>query len=240
MHFTWFDKNWSWMGLAISAVLLILLFATNIFRSRQDSSRWRDPVWLAWLAPAGYMVHQWEEYGIDLLGRAFAFPDVLCAANGLPAYPDCSVPEVTFAAINVPGIWIAGLVCALLSRKHPLVGLSLYGIYITNAIAHIGVAVATSTYNPGVLTSVLIQLPLFAWVAYAMSGNKAIGKSGIAMLFLAGVVLSAVLLGSVKSFAHGLISGGVLVAIQILNPALAVFIIWLKEALGSPAELRSA
>lgn len=229
MNFTWFDMNWSWIGLGISALLLILLFATNIFRSKLDISRWRDPVWLAWLAPAAYMVHQFEEYGIDMFGKAFAFPDVLCAANGLPAYPECSVPEATFAAINVPGIWIAGLVCALLSRKHTLIGLSLYAIFSTNAIAHIGVAIATSTYNPGVLTSFLIQLPLSVWVFYAMSGNKAVRKSGLVTLFFAGVLLSAVLLGSVKSFARGMISGEILIAIQILNPALVLFVVWLKE-----------
>jgi hypothetical protein len=52
MQSTWFDLHWPSIGLAFSAVLLLLLFATNIFRSDRSKSRWFDPIWLAWLAPA--------------------------------------------------------------------------------------------------------------------------------------------------------------------------------------------
>ena len=235
MIFTWFDKNWAWIGLAISVVLLILLFATNVFRSRRDISRWRDPVWLAWLAPAAYMPHQWEEYGIDALGNHFAFPDLLCSSFGFPAYPECSIPAATFVAINISIIWVAGLVCALLSRKHPLVGLSLYAIHGTNAVSHLGMFAASGIYNPGSVASLIIQLPLFLWVAYAMSGNPAIRKSGIVTLFAAGILFSAVLLIALKLFARGAISGDVMVAIQALNPALLIFVVWLKERRNVPA-----
>jgi hypothetical protein len=51
MEWNWFDSHWPWIGLAMSAVLLVLLLATNIFRSDRSKSRWFDPVWLAW--PAG-------------------------------------------------------------------------------------------------------------------------------------------------------------------------------------------
>ncbi len=229
MEFTWFDMNWPWIGLGIAAVMLVLLFATNVFRSKLDISRWRDHVWLAWLAPAGYMLHQWEEYGIDALGNHFAFPNLLCSSLGFPPYPECSIPTTTFVAINVSIIWVAGLVCALLSRKHPLVGLSLYAIHGTNAVAHLGTWAASGTYNPGSLTSALVQLPLFIWVAYAMSSHPAVRKSGIVTLFAAGLLASAILLGALKLFSRGVISGDVMVAIQALNPALLIFVIWLKE-----------
>ena len=229
MHFTWFDLNWSWIGLAISAVLLLFLFATNIFRSQPNISRWRDPVWLAWLAPAAYMPHQWEEYGIDLMGRAFYFPTHMCLTMQHQAYPACTVPEATYVGINVTIIWGAGLVCALLSRRLPLVGLSIYAIHSTNSLSHLGALIFQGAYNPGVLTSALIQLPLSIWVAYAMYSNSAIRKSGLATLFLAGVLFSAVLLGSLQLFSRGVISGDVLVTIQYLNPALMIFVIWLKE-----------
>lgn len=229
MQFTWFDYNWSWIGLGISAVLLILLFTTNVFRSDPKISRWRDPVWLAWLGPAGYMLHQAEEYGMDALGNTFAFPDLLCASFSFPPYPDCIVPTATFVAINITSIWVAGLICGLLSWRHPLVGLSIYAIHGTNALAHLGTFAASGVYNPGSLTSALVQLPLFIWVAYAMSGNPAIRKSGIVTLFGAGILLSAVLLGSLKLFSLGKISGGALVTIQMLNPLLLIFVVWLKE-----------
>lgn len=232
MEFTWFDTHWPWIGLGMSIVLFVLLFATNVFRSNLDITRWRDHVWLAWLAPAAYMPHQWEEYGIDALGNHFAFPNLLCNSFGFPPYPECSIPTATFIAINISIIWVAGLVCALLSRRHPLVGLSLYAIHGTNAVAHLGSFAATGIYNPGSVASLLLQLPLFIWVAYAMSGNPAIRKSGIVTLFAAGILVSVVLLAALRLFANGVISGDVMVAIQALNPALLIFVIWLKERSG--------
>ena len=226
MQWNWFDLNWAWIGLSISVVLLILLLFTNVFRSKPAVSRWRDPVWLAWLAPAAYMVHQFEEYGIDALGVRFSFPDVLCHANGLPSYPECSVPEATFAAINVPAIWIAGIVCALLSRRHPLLGLAIYGIHFVNSFSHLGVALATFQYNPGTLTAALIQLPLSVWVFSVCFGPGRIRRSGIVAIVACGTLGSAVLLASVKLFANGVLPGPVLVFIQVANPLLSLLVLW--------------
>ena len=86
-NWTWFDLAWPWIWLGVGAVLFFLLFATDKLRERLDVSRWRDPVWLSWLAPAAYMVHQFEEYRIDAHGSRFAFPDLLCVSVGLPPYP---------------------------------------------------------------------------------------------------------------------------------------------------------
>jgi hypothetical protein len=92
MEWNWFDLHWCWIGLAMSAVLLVLLFATNIFRTDRSRSRWLDPVWLAWLAPATYIIHQFEEYGIDAQGVRFVFPNLLSHSMGLPPYPDSTLP----------------------------------------------------------------------------------------------------------------------------------------------------
>ncbi len=228
MEWTWADRNWSWVGLCLSATIMLLLFFTPVLRSDSSVSRWRDPAWLAWLAPAAYMIHQFEEYGISMQGVHFAFPDLLCAAMGMSPYPACGLPEALFIAINVPPIWLAGLACALLSRRNPLVGLAVYGIHFTNALAHLGVW-ATGPYNPGALSALLIQLPLSLWVFYACFGPGRMSRWGIAILVTAGSIASVILLGSVKLFALGKISGPLLILVQVLNPALAVLGIWLAE-----------
>ena len=61
----WFERHWCWIGLLAAIVLLIALFCTNVFRNCRDVSRWRDPVWLAWLITVAYVLHNFEEYGID-------------------------------------------------------------------------------------------------------------------------------------------------------------------------------
>ena len=88
MTWSWFDLAWPWIGFSAAAfVLIILLFGTQILRSDPSVSRWRDPVWLSWLAVPIYMIHNVEEYGIDLLGRTHYFPDALCTTLGQGAYP---------------------------------------------------------------------------------------------------------------------------------------------------------
>jgi len=228
-EWTWFDLNWPWLGLAISAALLLLLFTTNVLRSELGISRWRDPVWLSWLAPAAYMIHQTEEYGVDLYGQFFAFPNLLCMTFGQPPYPACNVPPLVFVAINISAIWIGGLVCALLSRRHPLFGLSLYGVYFVNALSHIGIFAATGNYNAGVLTALVILLPLSVWVGYAMANDSRVRKSGVVVLVGVGLGVHVVLLDSLVAFSRSLIGGGVLVGIQVVNPAWYLGLPWLKE-----------
>jgi hypothetical protein len=228
-QWTWFDLAWPWIGLGVAAVLLFFLFATDRLRTSAVPSRWRDPVWLSWLAPAAYMIHQFEEYGIDALGVRFAFPDLLCVSVGMPPYPACSLPEALFVAINIPAIWIAGFACALLSRSRPLVGLGLYAIHFTNALSHLGVALVSGTYNPGALTAALIQLPLSLWVAYACFIRGSMRPHGMAVLVIAGTLFSVILLGSVNLFAKGYLSATTLVIVQILNPLCVILLPWLFE-----------
>ena len=48
--------------------------------------RTRDIAWYKQIALPVYMVHQFEEHGIDLLGRHYAFQAILC--NELVCYSD--------------------------------------------------------------------------------------------------------------------------------------------------------
>lgn len=229
MKWTWFDLHWPWIGLGLSGILFILLFATNLLRGDMIKTRWFDPVWLAWLAPAAYMIHQFEEYGIDAQGVRFAFPDLLSASVGMPPYPDSSLPTALFIAINIPAIWIAGLICGLLSWRHPFVGLGVYAIHFTNAFSHLGVAVGSASYNPGALTAALIQLPVSIWVAYACFIRGKMRWRGMAVLVLAGTLFSVILLVAVKLFAKGHLSSPALLTIQALNPLCVILLPWLFE-----------
>lgn len=228
MPFGWFDMHWQWIGLAAAAVLFALLFGTNILRSGMGVSRWRDLRWLAWLAPAGYMLHQTEEYGVDMFGQFFAFPNLVCTTFGESPYPNCTFPPLLFVAINIPVVWVAGLICAVASPRYPLIGLGLYGVYFVNSLSHIGMFAATGTYNPGLLTAFIVLLPLSIWVAFATWKNPLIGGSGIAVLFLAGLLLNGILAASLLAFSRDMISGKTLVLIQLFNFLWSPVLPWLK------------
>lgn len=229
MTWSWFDIAWPWIGSVAAALLLVLLFATQILRSRPSVSRWRDPVWLSWLAASVYMIHNIEEYGIDLLGRTHAFPDALCLTLGLSRYPGCVVPPAFFLAVNICLFWVAAPIAALLSRKHHLVGLVVYGLLITNGMTHVVPMLLGKGYNPGAFTALVLFIPLFIWVARACFGPGRISYKGLAAIVAAGAIVHIILMASVLSFIHGVIGTPALVAIQIMNAIVFLCIPWIAE-----------
>jgi hypothetical protein len=226
---SWFDIAWPWIGSIAAGLLLILLFGTRMLQSEPARSRWRDPVWLSWLAAPIYMLHNVEEYGIDLLGQRHAFPDALCSTLGVGTYPACPVPPSFFLAVNISLIWIAAPLAALLSRRHPLVGFVFYGLLVTNGLTHLAPALLGRGYNPGLLTAITLFLPGFLWVASTQFGPARISYIGLAVIVATGVLVHLVLMASVLSFLHGMIGSAVLVFCQILNAVLFLVVPWIAE-----------
>jgi Protein of unknown function with HXXEE motif len=229
MRWSWIDIAFPWIGLCGAAVLLVLLFCTGLLRTNQEGSRWRDRVWLSWLAMVVYLIHNGEEYGIDMFGHLHAFPDGICAVLKLPAYPDCILPPAFFLAVNLSLFWVGAPLAAMLSRRHPLVGLTIYGVVFTNALVHFAPLLAGRGYGAGTLTAAVLFLPLSAWVAYACFGKGGLSYKALAVLVADGVILHAVLMGSMFLFIHGMIGKTALVVVQISNAVLFLCITWIAE-----------
>jgi len=227
----WLSTAFPWIGLIAAAALLVLLFGTDTLRSNPEISRWRDLVWLSWVATAVYLLHNVEEYGIDLLGRTYAFPTTSCAMFGKLPYPDCPVPPLFFVSVNVPMFWFVGPIAALLSRRHPLVGLTLYGVIFINAVGHIVSGLVTGTfYNPGLLTALLLFLPLSVWVAYALFGRNGLSYKALTFLIAWGIVAHAILAISIVPLMRGAIaSAKPAVLMQLANAALLLVVPLLAE-----------
>ena len=238
MTWSWFDIAWPWIGSIAAGLLLILLFGTRSLRSDLSLSRWNDPGWLSWLAVPIYMIHNVEEYGIDLLGRTHQFPDALCSTMGLARYPACPVPPAFFLAVNISLIWIAAPTAALLSRRHPLVGFIFYGLLVTNGLTHVIPMLLGRGYNPGAMSAMTLFLPSFFWVAYSCFGPGRVSYKGLAVIVGSGVIVHVILIGSVISFIRGAIDGTVLISLQILNAVLFLFVPWIAERLRGLKPMR--
>ena len=76
--------NFPWIGGIAALILLVLLFCTSNLRANAQISRWRDRTWLSWLGMVAYLVHNLEEYGIDLYGRRDGFPKDIIDLRQLP------------------------------------------------------------------------------------------------------------------------------------------------------------
>lgn len=226
LMFTWFDLAWPWIGLGFAVALGILLFATNLLRGDRSLPRWRDLRWLSFLAVVVYLVHNVEEYGIAANGVLHAFPDSLCAVLGQPGYPECGIPPAFFLVVNLPLVWIAGPVAALLSRGRPLVGLTLWGVIGINALVHIAPAIVLREYDPGLVTAIVLFLPLTAMTLVAAFGRRGEYRTaGIAVLLLAGALMHAVLAGSLLLFLRGDIPHWTLLAAQPVVIAIGYLIV---------------
>ena len=45
-------------------------------------------MWLGWLATPLYLVHQFEEYSLPVLGFDYSIQEMICKNLGFPPYPD--------------------------------------------------------------------------------------------------------------------------------------------------------
>jgi hypothetical protein len=219
-----FSHLWPWAGLGLAMLLLARLLFGDL-RGDRAVPRTRDMAWLAWAATAAYLLHQFEEHGVDAQGAPYAFRGVLCAAFGFADAAACPIPEAFITAVNLPVVWLAGPIAALLGRRWPAIAFSYLSVPAVNAFAHIGPAVATGAYNPGLLTAVLLFLPLSLWAFRIALRRPDLGWRAVAATIVGGVAVHAVLMLSLRAYLAGRLGEGALLAIQIVNPAIPMLLV---------------
>jgi hypothetical protein len=139
--------NWVYGG---SLAGLLLLAVTPLF-----AAAWSWPLISVFLQLPVYMLHQFEEHDA---GRFGAF------INGQIGDGRIVLPDGAIFVINVPGVW--GLIAISLWLAVKVApGFGLIAIYLTlvNALLHIGATIAIRRYNPGLVTAVVLFLPLAIW-----------------------------------------------------------------------------
>jgi hypothetical protein len=219
-----FALVWPWIGIGAAGLLLILL-CTNALRSDRSVTRWADMVWLTWAGTFVYLVHQFEEHGIDLMDNAYAFRGFLCANVGFADPNACPVPLSFITAVNVAAVWLAGPLSALLAVRWPVIGLSFFAIPAINLFAHAGPAILSGHYNPGLLTALVLFLPLCLVVFATAVSRYGLGVRSIIVTLLAGVALHLVLMTSLVAFIDGRLGLEGLLVLQVANPFLSMLIV---------------
>lgn len=219
-----FSHLWPWIGLGLAAMLLLGLTFGEM-RGDRAVPRTRDMVWLAWAATAAYLLHQFEEHGIDARGAPYAFHGALCTRFGFAGAAACPIPESFITAVNIPVVWLAGPIAALLGRRWPAIALSYFSVPAINAFAHIAPALATGDYNPGLLTAVLLFLPLSLWALWIALRRPDLGWRMVAATIAGGIAIHAVLMLSLRAYVTGALSENALAAIQIVNPAIPILLV---------------
>ena len=210
-----FLHHWPFLGLALAIALLLWLAP---WRRSGGRARWHDPVWVLPLLWPMYLLHQFEEHGIDLLGRRYPFLADLCVTLGHAGdVAHCPVDEAILCAINVGGCQIVFLMTLLLRRRAPAVAACGWGVPLINALLHIGGSLSHMAYRPGLFTSVALFLPLGLWVLRTLVGAGVLRPAQIAWVLASGVVMHAVLMTSLLLIESGVLSHDAALAINVLN-----------------------
>lgn len=233
-----FDLDWPWIGFVLAAILLSVLVFTDRFRTPGIASRWNDPAWLAVLGLPLYMVHQFEEHGIDLAGVHYAFRAALCGTMGFADVSACPIPFSFITAVNVGSVWGASALAYAFGRRRPLIALSAYGIPLVNAVPHVASALKDQGYNPGLLTAILLFVPVGVW-AMRVGLRAGIGRRGVGAIILGGVLAHVVLMGSLLAFLQGWIGAAVLAVIQVLNMAVPMAVALIATGPGATSRYRN-
>ncbi|HEU0196937.1 MAG TPA: HXXEE domain-containing protein [Nevskiaceae bacterium] len=173
---------WVYGGLLAGILLLVL--------SPLLVSGWPLPAAAAFLLLPAYMIHQYEEHDHDrfrlffnaTIGKGF---DVLS-------------PVAVFVT-NVPVVW-GVIALSLYAAVEISLGWALIAVYlvIVNAFVHIIHAIIFRRYNPGLVTAVLVFLPLGIWVLHLVDSAGAGSVANHAVGLVVAVAIHAVLLVHVR------------------------------------------
>jgi hypothetical protein len=149
-------RNWVYGGF-LAGLLLLALTALLA----QDWPVWLTAVWM--MLPL-YMLHQYEEHDNDRF-RTFVNSQI---AGGREALS----PAVVFL-INIPGVWGVILVSfALAWNVRPGLGLIAIYLVLVNAVAHVVAAIAMRRYNPGLITALVLFLPVGGLALWVLQGTN--------------------------------------------------------------------
>jgi hypothetical protein len=185
-----------------------------------------------------YMLHQFEEHGVDLLGRRYHFLIEMCGMLGHPSLAWCPAGRAFNFAVNVCGVWLTGLCAILWRRKNPMVGACAFGIPLVNGVVHLGPALSRGAYNSGLLTGVLVFLPLGVWVLRAFMRAGLLERRGVIWVIVSGIGVHAVLMGALLGAAGGLLPRPLMLAIQVANGCIPLLLGTLAVRLTPASPLR--
>jgi hypothetical protein len=185
-------ENWMKIGtFFIPFILLITLSFGSTTTNLLDDARLASALMLA-----TYLAHQFEEHWVDLLGEHYAF---YYSANALlnnllntSHFAEILTPETIFF-INTSLVWLVGAIAIWRSPSALFPSLALAGIMLVNALTHVAGAVVKSSYNPGLLSAVILFIPLS--VAYYWRTLRRLPKArGVIFISVGWAVFAHVLM----------------------------------------------
>lgn len=180
-YFRWLKKEWAKVGVILSIYLFVILF---VFVRQYDFV-----VFVLLLQTPLYMLHQTEEYIFPGgFGKFFNTKIFNLETEDEP------LDENFIFYVNVIIIWIGLPVCGLLSTLNYNFGLWLPYFSFFAGVAHIALALkARKRYNPGLLVSLFINIPVGLWSIQYLLGQGLIENLFLNIHCVIGLAVNAIL-----------------------------------------------
>ena len=174
----WLRRNWphSTIFLAVYITIMLVLFVRNDF-----------PLLLIWAQLPVYFVHEFEEYVLP--GGFLKWFNNHVMDSKLDDWP---LTPTASLWINVPIIFTAFPICGILATEFGL-GWGLWMAYfsIVNAAGHVVFAILFRGYNPGVVVSLLLNIPIGAFAIWYLSSHHLVSTTANVVGLLIGVAIQA-------------------------------------------------
>ena len=174
-------KNWAKMGIVSAFFILTLL----VFYP--GSSYW-SPVWLFWLHVPVYMFHQFEEY-VYPGGFKERLNETLGSAGS-----DFPLNDERSFWINVPFVWVAMPLAAIIGLRVVIIPSTLVAISTLNGLLHVGMAIRIKRYNPGLIASFFLNVPLGCYTFILLFQSDAATLEALSIAAVLGLILHAMLM----------------------------------------------
>jgi len=180
-YFRWLKKEWAKVGVILSIYLFVMLF---VFVRQYDFV-----VFVLLLQTPLYMLHQTEEYIFPGgFGKFFNTRIFNLETEDEP------LDENFIFYVNVIIIWIVLPVCGLLSTLNYNFGLWLPYFSFFAGVAHVALALkAKKLYNPGLMVSLFINIPVGLWSIRYLLGQGLIEHFFLNIHCLIGLAVNAIL-----------------------------------------------
>lgn len=199
--------------------LLLFLASLRLVPLLMSAPRWRERSWwLSVLLPI-YAVHQFEENGLDLFARRFQFHVSLC--NWFGYYK----AEVALCPADAPFLFVVNVVegglllllAFLCGPRRPLASCVVFGVAFINAITHIGATLVHFTYYPGLVTAILLLLPLAISFFREALLRLWVTPQQLLLALAAGAYAHVMLLTAVKGMVEGWMDPRIAMILQIFS-----------------------
>ena len=180
-YLRWLKKEWAKVGVILSIYLFVMLF---VFVRKSDFV-----VFVLLLQTPLYMLHQTEEYIFPGgFGKFFNTKIFNLETENEP------LDETFIFYVNVIVVWMVLPIFGLLSSINYEYGLWLPYFSFFAGIAHVVLALkARKRYNPGLIVSLFINIPVGLWSILYLMGQGLIENFFLNIHFVIGSAVNAIL-----------------------------------------------